>query len=247
MDRWGNELESDEESDYISENSMAQENEEDADPAGDYIPFIEALPECIPLTFGFHVVGLFPGDDEWCFCPCSGKMKTWRAQFGIDGEECDKLKFGPHPLLKHLEAMKDKSGCKFHEVVHIYLNFLFKDFLGKGIHHEAFYDLNSKPHKRALAMKKRKEHWYVLISNVSTFLHLSEQIDLIYFLFIYRIKVSLETSKEDLQKKLNEKEKKEEHTRKVLQMLLKVCIINSSFMIAVVHYLWLMFSETYSS
>lgn len=128
-----------------------------------YLKFIQALPECLPMTVGFHLIY---GNDKWCYCPLGRKMKTWRKQFGLDlPDTCGSAKsqkpFGPRGLVAHVqEKMKDSlvGGCFYHKIVECYLLTLYKNYLKEGIHHKALYDLNDDGFKRAEKYEMKEVH-----------------------------------------------------------------------------------------
>jgi hypothetical protein len=130
-----------------------------------FVAFIEALPECLPLTLGFHIS---LGSDDFCFCPCGKRMRTWRAQFRLSVPECQGSNKGgtggraqhggkaPKALLCHVDA---KQSCVWHWIVGTYLRILYKEYWKDSqgrpiVGHKALYDVNGKACKVAERMEQ---------------------------------------------------------------------------------------------
>lgn len=131
--------------------------------------FINALPFCIPLSAGFHV--LRPDASEICFCPCGPNLTPWREKFNLhfDGI-CGKhtKKFTPNALMDHL---KMEGGCYeaksqgkmgsielkdiYHHATRIYLQNLYADYFGKDYDHKALHPCQSKEFQRAVNEEMR--------------------------------------------------------------------------------------------
>jgi hypothetical protein len=123
--------------------------------------FVKLLPNCLPLTVGFHIV--WSTKLEWCFCPCHRIMKPWRKLVGIDDEDftCASNangKFQAHGLVAHLRKMTDA----YHVLTLQYLEELYKNFYdvpsgGMQVRHKAFYGLNTKEFQQAEGYEKLKK------------------------------------------------------------------------------------------
>jgi hypothetical protein len=90
-----------------------------------YERFIEKLPQCTPLHFGFHESSLQQGHKRKCYCPCSKKMKTWRRQFGLEEDipQCNGKSsyLGNAALLAHLKSPHRCGIVDFHQITSYYL------------------------------------------------------------------------------------------------------------------------------
>ena len=105
-----------------------------------YVTFIEKLPQCTAMHFGFHV----PLDNEQsrkglCYCPCSKKMKSWRSQFGLEDDipQCNANgRFRVSALLDHLQNPHRRNGVDFHKITYDYLQNVYG--LKSRLAHESF-------------------------------------------------------------------------------------------------------------
>ena len=106
-----------------------------------YVTFIEKLPQCTAMHFGF----LVPSDHQQnrkglCYCPCSKKMKTWRSQFGLEQDipQCSaKGRFLVSALLDHLQSPCRGFGTlDFHKITYNYLQNVYG--LESCFPHESF-------------------------------------------------------------------------------------------------------------
>ena len=99
--------------------------------------FIEALPYCYPLHYGFGSFG-----KSKLFCPCCQAVRPWRETHKLDDElafDCKNNKMFPssQPLLDHLHAyggvhkaphkVWKSIGCFFHYAAFVYLRMLLKE------------------------------------------------------------------------------------------------------------------------
>jgi len=158
-----------------------EEESEDSDPFGrttisaptvglslDEKKFIEALPFCIPLDSGFHVVR--PNASGICYCPCGPNLKPWRDRFNLHHHNnCTHKRFTPNALMDHL---KEAGGCyeaksqgrmstvplqdMCHHATKIYLQHLYGDWFGKGFAHKALHPPLSTNHQRAVNEELRR-------------------------------------------------------------------------------------------
>lgn len=85
-----------------------------------YVRFIEKLPQCTAMHFGFHVSAR---QQSKCYCPCSKKMHIWRRQFGLeDIPQCNaKGRFLDYALLDHLKNSHREGIVDFHKITQYYL------------------------------------------------------------------------------------------------------------------------------
>jgi hypothetical protein len=161
------------------------EESEDSDPFGrttisaptvglslDEKKFIEALPFCIPLDSGFHVVR--PNASEICHCPCGPNLQPWRQRYTLHiSHICGKntKKFTPNALMDHLKV---EGGCYeaktqgmvgkvqyplndiYHHATRTYLQHLYGDWFKKGFAHKALHPVGSDNHKRAVNEEIRR-------------------------------------------------------------------------------------------
>lgn len=131
------------------------------------LKFLKALPNCVVLNLGFHAHVLFTGMDEWCYCPCSTKLKSWRLRFDIrDLEPCSSSKkFSPHGLMCHLDTMKNgRNPHPVHAMIDKYLRFLYKNYWHDGhtrMDHKAMYNVGSPESRIVTSMEARKMHSFV--------------------------------------------------------------------------------------
>ena len=124
--------------------------------------FIQALPHCVPLYFGLLA------DDEQkglCWCPLSDKLKkTWQKQFGVEDEDdfpvCKTANSRncmlDNALVDHLA--KQSARCFHHHICHVFLQELFRDCWGKGIHHKALCAVGTPQYRTAQNKKKQLMH-----------------------------------------------------------------------------------------
>jgi hypothetical protein len=84
------------------------------------VTFIEKLPQCTAMHFGFHVS---VPNERMCYCPCSKKMETWRRQFGLeDIPQCNaKKRFFVSGLGQHLNTPHRVEGMDLHKIAYNYL------------------------------------------------------------------------------------------------------------------------------
>jgi hypothetical protein len=87
------------------------------------VTFIEKLPQCTAMHFGFHVT---QGNNH-CYCPCSKKMETWRRQFGLeDIPQCNaKKSFSDSGLGQHLNTPHQVEGMDLHKIAYNYLVIIY--------------------------------------------------------------------------------------------------------------------------
>ena len=139
--------------------------------------FINALPFCIPLSAGFHV--LRPEASNICYCPCGPNLEPWRERYKLNVDHnCGKHSkmFTPNALMDHLKV---EGGCYeekrhgkkvfvpiqdiYHHATNVYLRNLFADWFRKGFAHKALFPCQSKEHQRAVNEELRIiEHKVVL-------------------------------------------------------------------------------------
>ena len=129
---------------YSSHGEVGMDLDNEAD---DHHNFADKLRYCVPLMAGFHLDEL-RGDTKWCYCPCSGKLSNWSKLCDLQGyfediEFCNsKKKMTPDALLQHVAR-----GGKIHKLIHHFLEFLYRNFNGKGIRHIAFEKKDSVKYK----------------------------------------------------------------------------------------------------
>jgi hypothetical protein len=92
-----------------------------------YVRFIEKLPQCTAMHFGFHVS--VPNEKK-CYCPCSKKMETWRRQFGLESIPLCNTKslfMDQSDLFNHLRnSLLDEYGIlDFHEIIYYFLQIAY--------------------------------------------------------------------------------------------------------------------------
>ena len=128
-------------------------------------PFIEALPYCLPIRFGFHST-----ETDSCYCPLSSKLVAWHEKFHLGihkNAHCRKDSSrgkDAHPLLIHLkdkaavysqkkqrnELEQGTEDCEiYHRLTECFLQSLYSDYLRDDLHHKALYDINSRKFKIA--------------------------------------------------------------------------------------------------
>jgi hypothetical protein len=86
-----------------------------------YKTFIDALPYCVPLDFGFMVEK--NQDNKFCSCPCQvNRYQFFCQMFGINihiENNCGITKFyTPHSLYNHLNGMIVKNNYSVLQVLH---------------------------------------------------------------------------------------------------------------------------------
>ena len=95
-----------------------------------YVRFIEKLPQCTPMHFGFHVAALPHGQNRRSYCPCSKTMKTWRTQFGLEEviPQCKaKCSFiDSAALIAHLQSSRSAGIVDYHKITLYYLQNVYK-------------------------------------------------------------------------------------------------------------------------
>ena len=94
-----------------------------------YVRFIEKLPQCTAVHFGFHVSDLQQGGvRKTCYCPCSKKMQTWRRQFGLDEiPQCNaRSSFFDYALVQHLTSPHRHGIVDFHKITMYFLQNVYK-------------------------------------------------------------------------------------------------------------------------
>jgi uncharacterized membrane protein YgcG len=95
-----------------------------------YTRFIEKLPQCTAMHFGFHVSSVISKEKKKiCYCPCSKKMQTWRKQFVLEGiPQCNaKGRFlDPDNLRAHLKTSHRSGVVDFHHITLDFLNYVYK-------------------------------------------------------------------------------------------------------------------------
>ncbi len=76
--------------------------------------FINALPYCEPLHFGFYLLK----DDKRpsCLCPCARHLTSWRTSFNIDMEKGEWCKFHLYQSSGLLQYCSSK-GDSYHNCV----------------------------------------------------------------------------------------------------------------------------------
>ena len=134
------------------------------DPHQKYRKFVEALPECVALDYGFHVFSMGYNHSATCYCPCRKKMKnSWQKQFGLDAfvplcttaKETDKG-FTDHALIQHC-AQKAES-CVFHKLTLEYLKTLFHHYHTSSLNHKALYKPSDRDYRRA-EDRQNRAYW----------------------------------------------------------------------------------------
>lgn len=133
-----------------------------------YIKFLEALPNCLPLTLGFHIP--YGMDQDWCYCPCHRVMGSWRTLMDLDGDTYNCAlnsngRFVASGLIDHLVKLKRDV---YHELILKYLETLYDDYYvvdrrreEEPLRHKAFYPKNSPKYYKAVKYEAAKTKRYV--------------------------------------------------------------------------------------
>lgn len=123
---------------------------------GPYLAFLEALPECEPLTAGFMLLPV--SSQKCCFCPCNYRLSMWRSKsvWKGDNEGEPPMSFQPcgndrkgatvfHApgILAHVSEFKESKNW-WHWLIYEYLNHLFRHYMGQNHPHKAFLRQNSR-------------------------------------------------------------------------------------------------------
>lgn len=126
--------------------------------------FINSLDDC-PLILGFHAIMTHANADECCFCPCSKKLQPWREHYRIqlpicgDGKKAQR--YTPNGLVAHLRPPNQQMNLDATSMYHIialkYLEALYQNYWGQGIHHKGLYILATSDYKKAQAKEKSHE------------------------------------------------------------------------------------------
>ncbi|KAL7544849.1 hypothetical protein ACHAWF_008211, partial [Thalassiosira exigua] len=129
--------------------------------------FILALPHCIPLDLGFHVLREGEKNRGFCYCPCSKKVEPWGKPLMVT-MNCGNETFYPNDLMDHLKKMGGKYEEKehgkkvmrplrdiYHHGARVYLEHLYSDWLGEGFGHRALYPRQSTGYKNAVYEETR--------------------------------------------------------------------------------------------
>ena len=133
--------------------SNTQDNGYDKKDDPDLLKFCKALPECIPLTFGFRA------NSRNSFCPLCPHMGGWRTHNGLSGMKSGNLcvNEGTHLSCKDLYSHVTNIGkkCKFHNVVQQYLFHCYKNYYGNGKNHHGI--ISKSRNEYTIAEEKDKE------------------------------------------------------------------------------------------
>jgi hypothetical protein len=152
-----------------SEDSYANMN--GVKPMQQYEDFIRALPLCVPMTLGFHAM-LLPGDNKWCYCPCSRQMEKWKTFCCLE-QFLGKQSFGcnfngrkePFEFLKHVDDVS--KSCPVHYILHHYLKTVFRNYYGDDRKHVALENKGSKEFKATEKfLLKRQQKCVSILSSV---------------------------------------------------------------------------------
>ena len=129
-------------------------------PPTKFIAFIKALPECVALDFGFHVLPIQSKHTATCYCPCRKKMReSWQVQCNlVDVTLCVTSKGGDKGFMDHalVQHCREKAKqCFYHKLVLEYIQNLYNKYHTRSTDHKALYCVNDSDYQRAEAEQTR--------------------------------------------------------------------------------------------
>ena len=131
--------------------------------------FITALQDA-PMILGFHAVETHADANVCCYCPCSKKLKVWRDHHDLEiplcGDGKTAQKYSPNALVAHLKVLSQPTvhsngTAAYHRVALKYIEALYENYWGVGIHHKGLYNLNDKGYNKASNEEKSRDVEYV--------------------------------------------------------------------------------------